>query len=105
MKVFATLTFACFALAEVANAAGITLDFKRDTPDASKALAANKQRASHLKTGGAKSFAEASSRPSYPMFNSIWSVCVQWLFFFFLLNLVYQLRYKNNNICNPFDST
>jgi hypothetical protein len=61
----------------VANAAGITLDFKRDTPDAAQALAANKQRATHLNSGGAKSFAETSSRPSYPMFNSIWSVCVK----------------------------
>ena len=72
MKSFATLSFACLAFAEVANAAGITLNFGRDSPDAAKALAANKDRVSSLNSDKAHSF--VSEKPSYPMFNSVWSV-------------------------------
>lgn len=74
MKVFTPLSIACLALAEVAYGAGVTLSFGRKNPKPSEALAANKARVQSLTSGHARSFAAGSS--TYPMFNSIWSVCI-----------------------------
>jgi hypothetical protein len=74
MKVFTPLSIACLALAEIAQGAGVTLSFGRKQPRASDALAANKARVESLTNSHARSFAAGAT--SYPMFNSIWSVCI-----------------------------
>lgn len=73
MKSFTPLSIAFLALAELTQASGITLSFGRTTPDAATALAANKDRVASLSSGKARNYAGAA--PSYPMFNSVWSVC------------------------------
>jgi len=74
MKIFTSLSIACLALAELTQASGITLTFGREAPDAKTALAANKDRVAHLNSGKARSYAGA--KPSYPMFNSVWSYLI-----------------------------